>query len=111
MRIPRRLVWWLTPPLALALAPLAVVLGMLVRGHWADDAERDPTTVEEGPRTQLVRGPDGSVEARCAVLLPFTLEEVWQVLTDYEHFGDVCSCLRADRIDHDPAGTCRLTAR
>jgi hypothetical protein len=96
--------------LALGGLVLLAFLGLLVRGTWADDTPRNPSRCEEPPVTQLLRQPDGSVEARCAVLLPHPLEEVWLAITDYEHYGDICSYVQADRIQYDPAGPTRIEA-
>ncbi len=90
---------------------LLLVLAAFVRGTWADEAPRDPATVAEGPLTQVVRGPDGGKEVRCAVRLPFAVEEVWAAVTDYDNFGDICECIQAQMIHHEPDGTCRLEAR
>jgi hypothetical protein len=43
--------------------------------------------------------------------MPFALDEVWAVITDYENLGDVCTCVVGDRIGHEPDGTSRLEAR
>src|SRR5437588_86833 len=106
----RRLVRWLSPSLALVLAVAGVSAWASLRAARVDDQERDPTTVEEGPIVQLVRTSTGA-EARCAMLLPFPLEKVWQVVTDYENYGDICDCLRAESLEHDPAGRCKLSAK
>jgi hypothetical protein len=90
---------------------LLLVLGAYVRGTWADEVPRDPATVAEGPLTQVVRRPDGAREVRCAIRLPFALEEVWTAVTDYDHFGDICECIQAQQIRHEPDGTCHLEAR
>jgi hypothetical protein len=99
----------LIPGTLLALLSL-LTLGAYVRGTRTE-AVRDPAAVEDGPVCQVVRGPGGGREVRCALRLPFALEQVWDAVTDYENFGDICECIRADHIDHDPDGTCRLEAR
>jgi hypothetical protein len=90
---------------------LLFLLAAFVRGTWADETPRDPATVSEGPLTQVVRGPDGGKEVRCAIRLPNAIEEVWAVVTDYDNFGDICECIQAEKIHHEPDGTCRLEAR
>jgi hypothetical protein len=111
-RLPRRR--WrrlLLIPGALLGLVLFLVLAAFVRGTWADEAPRDPATVAEGPLAQVVRGPDGGKEVRCAIRLPNAIEEVWAAVTDYDNFGDICECLQAEKIHHEPDGTCRLEAR
>lgn len=108
-RLRRRRRLLLIPGTLLGLV-LLLVLAALVRGTWADEAPRDPATVAEGARTQVVRGPGGK-EVRCAIRLPFAVEEVWAAVTDYDNFGDICECIRAQKIRHEPDGTCRLEAR
>jgi hypothetical protein len=39
------------------------------------------------------------------------MEEVWSVITDYEKFGDVCTCLHAHNISHQPDGDCLIEGR
>jgi hypothetical protein len=111
-RLPRRRrrLLFLVPAALLGLVPV-IGVAVYVRGTWADAEPRDPATTAEGPLTQVVRGPDGGREVRCAIRLPFALEEVWAAVTDYDHFGDICECIQADSIHHEPDGTCRLEAR
>jgi hypothetical protein len=90
---------------------LLFVLAALVRGTWAEEAPRDPATVAEGPLAQVVGGPGGGKEVRCALRLPFAIEAVWAAVTDYDNFGDICECIQAQKIHHEPDGTCRLEAR
>jgi hypothetical protein len=100
----------LIPGTLLGLA-LLFVLAALLRGTWADETPRDPATVAEGPLTQVVRSPGGAKEVRCAIRLPFAVEEVWEAVTDYDNFGDICECIHGAKIRHQPDGTCRLEAR
>jgi hypothetical protein len=88
---------------------LVLGLGAYVRGTRAE-VPRDPAA-GEGPVAQVVATAGGGREVRCALRLPFALEEVWDAVTDYDHFGDVCSCLQATRIAHEPDGGCRLEGR
>jgi hypothetical protein len=88
-----------------------LTLGAFVRGTWADSQPRVPATVEEGPVCQVYDSPEDGRQVRCALLLPYTLEEVWQVVTDYDNYGDICSCIRADQIVHEPDGRCLLEAK
>jgi hypothetical protein len=89
---------------------LVLGLGAYVRGTWADDVPRDPASAAEAPLAQVLRRPDGGREVRCAIRLPFPPEEVWSAVTDYDNFGDICECIQAKTIRHEPDGTCRLEA-
>jgi hypothetical protein len=94
-------------PAALAIGALGVAL---VRGTWAE-APRDPSTAAARPVCQVCAAPGGGKEVRCAARLPYPLEQVWETVTDYDHYGDICECLHADDIRHEPDGRCRVAAR
>src|SRR5258707_1053358 len=106
----RRWGWLLVPPFGLVGLALLAALVFFVHGTRPDDTPGGPTRCEEPPITQLLRGADGSLGAGCAVLLPHPLEEVWLAITDYEHYGDICSHVQASRIQYDPAGPTRIEA-
>jgi hypothetical protein len=107
---PRRLRRLALPAGLLGLLTLLTLVAF-VRGTWADTVPREPARVEDGPVCQVYRPPGGAPEVRCAIRLPFGMDEVWAAVTDYDHYGDICACVRAESITHDPAGTCRLEAR
>ncbi len=100
--------------LLLSALPAALVGGALalalVRGTWAE-APRDPPNAGDGPVCQLCPAPGGGKEVRCAARLPYPLEQVWEAVTDYDHYGDICECLHADDVRHEPDGRCRVAAR
>jgi hypothetical protein len=100
----------LQAPALLAVVLLALVLAAWVRGTWADDQLREPRA-GEAPLAQVVPTAEGGREVRCAVRVPFALEDVWAVLTDYDSYGDICTCLRADRITYEADGNCRVEGR
>jgi ribosome-associated toxin RatA of RatAB toxin-antitoxin module len=73
-------------PAALVLAA-AVALGIIyLRGTWADTEPRDPASAADGPVSQIYLDKGGRKEVRCAVLLPYALDDVWDVLTDYAKY-------------------------
>jgi hypothetical protein len=94
---------------ALASSFLAVALAALARGTRAEDAQPDP----EGalPVCTVCRAPGGGKEVRCAARLPYALDRVWEAVTDYDHYGDICECINADEVRHEPDGLCRIDAR
>jgi hypothetical protein len=106
LRRGRRLV---LPACVLGLA-FAVLAAAFARGTLAE-TPRAPATVEEGAVCQVVETPEEGRHVRCTKLLAFPLEEVWAVVTDYDNYGDICSCIRAGAIAHEPDGRCRLEAR
>ncbi len=94
-------------PAALLVAALGAAF---VRGTWAE-APRDPAGPAAGPVCQVCPAPGGGKEVRCAARLPFPLESVWEAVTDYDHYGDICECLHAEEVCHEPDGRCRVAAR
>lgn len=102
-----RVVRWAAMLAPLALIALAVVA--FIRGTWATAAYLPRAS--DGPVSQIVRRADGSKEVQAGIVLPFAIEKVWLTITDTENLGDVCTCVRAQRIDHDPDGGCQLSAR
>jgi ribosome-associated toxin RatA of RatAB toxin-antitoxin module len=84
----RRRKRWLLVPAALLALVLAAAAVAYARGTWADTRPHDPASPADGPVSQVYQAPDGGKEVRCAVLLPYPREQVWKVVTDYEHYGD-----------------------
>ena len=106
MRPCRRLV---IPAVVLALV-VAVALGVFVRGTNAETTPYEPVSVSEGPIARVVQMTDGTKTVCAAIRLPFALEEVWEVITDYDHYGDICSFLRATDLTRGPDG-CKVVGR
>lgn len=84
----RRRKRWLIVPAALLALVLAAGAAAYVRGTRADAQPRDPAAVADGPVSQVFQSPDGGKQVRAAVLLPYPREQVWKVVTDYEHYGE-----------------------
>jgi hypothetical protein len=97
-------------PGVLAVSVLAVGLVALVRGTRAEEA-RDPAAAADGPVCAVCPAPGGGKEVRCAARLPYSLDRVWEAVTDYDHYGDVCECIHAQSVRHEPDGRCLLDAR
>jgi uncharacterized membrane protein len=98
-------------PVGLLTVLTVVTLAAFVRGTRAETEPRIPAALDDEPICYLYRNPAGEKEVRCAIRVPAPMDEIWQAITDYEHFGDICSCIRADQIVHEPDGNCRLEAR
>jgi ribosome-associated toxin RatA of RatAB toxin-antitoxin module len=75
------------PVMLLLLGVVAFVI-LYIRGTWATTQPRDPASVQEGPISQLYQKPDGNKVVRCAVLLPYSLQRVWTVVTDYPYYSE-----------------------
>jgi hypothetical protein len=112
MRVPgSRLLTSRLLPAVLAASLLGAAGAAFVRGTWADDAPRDPASTADGLVCQVCPAPGGGKEVRCATRLPYSLDRVWEVVTDYDHYGDICECLHADDVRHEPDGRCLVAAR
>lgn len=74
-------------PGALVLAAAAALAVLYVRGTWADAEPHDPASAADSPVSQIYLSEGGVKQVRCAVLLPYALGDVWDVLTDYADYG------------------------
>src|SRR5580692_10759487 len=86
-----RLLWIPVVLLLLAVIGLGYVY---VRGTWADTEARNPKTASDGPISQLYQEPSGDKVNRCAVILPYSMDSVWSVVTDYAHYADFLPYLK-----------------
>ncbi len=75
-------------PLVLLVLLVAAGVVFYVRGTWADDVPRNPTSVAEGPVAQVYQPAGQGRRVRCAILLPHPPARVWKMVTDYEHYTD-----------------------
>src|SRR5437764_1131349 len=90
--------------LLVVLATGAVAVAAVVRGTWADAEPRDPAQVGDAPVAQVLRLPDGSRQVRASIRLAHLPDEVWQAITDYDHYGDICSFIHGAEVEHGPDG-------
>jgi ribosome-associated toxin RatA of RatAB toxin-antitoxin module len=74
------------PVMLLAIVVLAFFI-FYVRGTWASTDPHNPTSVQEGPISELYQTPDGNKVVRCAILLPYPTDRVWNIVTDYPHYS------------------------
>jgi hypothetical protein len=79
---------WAIIPAVLLLAVLVALAIFYARGTWADTEPRDPATPADGPVSQLYLA-DGQKQVRCAIVLPYAVDEVWGVLTDYGNYSNL----------------------
>jgi hypothetical protein len=93
--------------LLVVLATGVAVVAAMARGSWADDERRDPAGVGDGPLAQVLRLPDGSRQVRASIRLAQPPDVVWQAITDYDHYGDICSFIHGAQVEHGPDG-CRV---
>lgn len=102
---------WLLVPAGLLLLMAVLTLAAFLRGTRADADRRMPDALDDEPVCYIYRDESGAKEARCAVRLAASMDEVWDVIADYEHFGDICEFIQARQIIYEPDGRCRLEAR
>jgi uncharacterized protein YndB with AHSA1/START domain len=81
-------------PLALLALGLLALLIVYIRGTWATTQPHNPTSVSEGPVCQVFQNPKGGKAVRCAILLPYPRQRVWDVVTDYGHYSDFLPYLK-----------------
>jgi ribosome-associated toxin RatA of RatAB toxin-antitoxin module len=77
---------WVLIPGALVLAAAVALAVLYVRGTWADTEPRDPASAADGPVSQIYLREGGFKQVRCAALLPYALDDVWDMLTDYTNY-------------------------
>jgi ribosome-associated toxin RatA of RatAB toxin-antitoxin module len=82
---------------------LLLVLGAVgyvwVRGTWADSTPADPKSVADGPVCHVYQPAGEHKRVRCAVLLPYPMQKVWSVVTDYEHYADILPYLADVQVE------------
>jgi uncharacterized protein YndB with AHSA1/START domain len=92
------------------LGTLALFLvGLVIRGTWADAAPRNPKTVEDGIICHLYQDPDGHKQVRCAMILEHPIDEVWAVVTDYDHFAEIFPTVESGTAEYLGKGHYRWT--
>jgi hypothetical protein len=92
---PRRARKWLAVPALL----LAAVFGLLgwafVRGTFGEPSPAVPKSSAEGVVAQLLEVADGRRPVRVATVVDFPLDDVWAVVTDYDHFAEIFPHVKA----------------
>ncbi len=85
---------WLIPSILLGLIAIAFIV-VVVRGSWADHEPRDPKSSADGILCRLYQPAEGDWQVRCSMVLDYSPEKVWSVLTDYDHFEDIFPTLES----------------
>lgn len=94
--------------LALALGPLLLIgIGAVVRGTWADDAERNPAGVADAAVSQLL-SESGRVVVRAAVVIDRPIADVWTLLTDYDRFVGLFPYMQTITAKRRPDGVAEI---
>ena len=75
-------------PLGLLTIVFLLMIWLSIRGTWADTTPRNPVTSSEGALTQLYLAPSGK-QIRSALVIDHPIDEVWNVVTDYDHFSEI----------------------
>ena len=97
---------WLFVPLTLVVLMLVVLLWAYVRGTSSDPVARNPARPSDPPVSQLYRTADGHTTVRAAVLVSQPRQKVWDVVTDFDHYGDVLQAYMRDvTAERQPDGT------
>jgi hypothetical protein len=100
---PRRQRRRFVPAVLLTLLVLLLAWGAL-RGTWADTVPRNPASSAEGVVAQLYQTADGRKQVRLAAMLDYPLEDVWAVVTDYEHFAEIFPFVQSAQATPSPDG-------
>src|SRR5215470_11648196 len=104
-RIKKRIV---IPAIFISVAVLLLIVGT-IRGNWTDAEPRNPSSAADGVVTQILRTPEGRKQIRCATIVASSPEQVWKVVTDYDHFSEIFPNIRTSKGVRDPDGRLHLT--
>lgn len=85
---PRRRPWMLVP-LMLLLFVLITVVWAYLRGTSAETEEHNPNSATDPPVSQLHRSGSGHTAVRAAVIIAQPRQKVWEVVSDFDRYGDV----------------------
>ncbi len=87
---------------------IVFLIGMYLRGTWADTQAYNPRTAAEGPITHLYRDEQG-VQVRGAIVVEAPASKVWAVIRDYASHAEFLPYMSA--ITAEPKGTDRIYLR
>jgi uncharacterized membrane protein len=96
------------PIILLALFGL-LLWGAILRGTSADAVPQNPATSAEGIVAQLYQVAHDRKQVRMATVVDFPMEEVWAVVTDYEHFSEIFPYVKSLQSTRDPDGRHHVT--
>lgn len=94
---------------------LTLLIGVLIRGSWAETVIKNPTDSSQGILRQLYQNPEGKKEVRSAAILDYPPDKVWGVITDYKHFQDIFGSrlwsMEVSAAEEDKDGKIHLTGK
>src|SRR5947207_12095171 len=96
-------------PLGVLAVLLILLAAAYVRGTWADTEPRDPKSPDEGILCRLYQPPQDTWQVRCSMILSHRPEQVWKVVTDYDHFADIFPTLKSCKAEKKDNARWRLT--
>jgi hypothetical protein len=78
---------------------LVLVLGLLgwayIRGTWGEQSPYIPKSSAEGVVAHLLDMNDGRKVVHVVTVVDFPIDDVWAVVTDYNHFQDIFPYVKA----------------
>jgi uncharacterized protein YndB with AHSA1/START domain len=96
-------------PTVLIIAVVGLLAWGVIRGNWTDDQPINPSSVDDGVVTELLRTAAGGKQIRAVMIVDAAPESVWKVVTDYDHFADVFPNISTSKGTRDPDGRWHLT--
>jgi ribosome-associated toxin RatA of RatAB toxin-antitoxin module len=84
-RIKKRIV---IPVIFISAAVLLMIVAV-IRGNWTDAEPRNPSSPADSVVAQILRTAEGRKQIRCAAIVASSPEQVWKVVTDYDHFSEI----------------------
>jgi uncharacterized protein YndB with AHSA1/START domain len=104
-RIKKRIV---IPAIFISVAVLLLLVGV-IRGNWTDAQPRNPSSAADGVVTEILRTDDGRKQIRAATVVASSPEQVWKVVTDYDHFSETFPNISTSKGARDPDGRWHIT--
>jgi hypothetical protein len=95
------------PAIFISVAVLLLLVAV-IRGNWTDAERRNPSSAD-GVVAQILRTAEGRKQIRCATIVASSPEQVWKVVTDYDHFSEIFPNIGASKGVRDPDGRWHIT--
>lgn len=85
---------------------VGVLLGCLIlfgwyyiRGTWATKNPKNPSSPEEGITSVIVQDEEGDKGIHTAVVLPVSVEDAWEILSDYGEWEKLFTTIRDSKTE------------